>query len=241
MRISRFYEPGDWLPGQTVMLDEGNAHQIIHVLRLKENYQLKLFNGDNQEADAIITALSRHKVTVQIQSVKAISRESHLITHLGQAISKGDRMDFTIQKAVELGVSEIHPIISSRTEVKLKGERLDKKMAHWEKVIISACSQCGRNQLPKLHRPVLLGDWVAHHATGTKILMDLAGEASLKKVQLTAPVSILVGPEGGLEVDEIELAKNKGFQGVQLGPRVLRTETAALTILSSLQLLAGDL
>jgi 16S rRNA (uracil1498-N3)-methyltransferase len=165
--------------------------------------------------------------------------ESPLHVHIGQGLSRGERMDWAIQKATELGVAEITPIVSSRCEVRLKDERTDKRMSHWRQVAISACEQCGRSVLPLIHPPLVLEDWLKQSSAELKLVLHPVAEplTSHRKPQSLA---FLIGPEGGLSDNEVALAQSAGFQPARLGPRVLRTETAPIVALAVAQHLWGD-
>lgn len=190
---------------------------------------------------ATISSVTKRSVEVEVGQHSDIDVESPLHVTLAQGISKGDRMDFTIQKAVELGINRIVPLNTERSVVNLKGERQEKKMAHWRGVIVSACEQCGRNTLPELLPMQDLSDWLANSSQGTKLLLDHRSEASLTSLAVSTDVTLLIGPEGGLSEQERQSAYRVGYQGLRLGPRVLRTETAALTALAALQSHWGDL
>jgi 16S rRNA (uracil1498-N3)-methyltransferase len=240
MRIPRIYQAGKF--ATHALLDESAARHLISVLRLSEGDKLILFNGDGLEYPAIMTKVKKSKVEVEISSAIPNTKnlESPLKIYLGQGISKGERMDLTLQKATELGVTSITPIFSARTEVHLKGEREIKKCQHWEKVIISSCEQCGRNIVPILHTPIHIYEWIKNTGPGSKILLDHESTIGFKELDLENPVYLLAGPEGGFSLEEKDYAKAHQFIGVSLGPRVLRTETAALAAISTLQILKGD-
>ena len=168
--------------------------------------------------------------------------ESPLKIHLGQGISRGDKVDFTIQKSVELGITEITPIFSQRCGVKLSGDRLAKKHQQWQKIAIAAAEQSGRNFVPVVHPPIDIKEWLEQASDAIKLTLHPRAEHSIKTIQVpTEGVRFLVGPEGGFTDAEIDIAKQQNFVDIRLGPRVLRTETAALTVLSALQLQFGDL
>ena len=203
---------------------------------------LILFNGDGNEYAATITAVDKKSVHVELSAANTLDSESPLHIHLGIAISKGERMDWVIQKATELGVSQITPLQSERVEVRLHGEREEKKLAHWRAVAISACEQCARNRIPAINDVQPLFNWIDNVETDAKFVLHHRSVAALD-AQSTAPkrVALLIGPEGGLSEAEINAAEQRGFQPLRLGPRVLRTETAPLAALSVLQFLWGDL
>ncbi|MOA28269.1 Ribosomal RNA small subunit methyltransferase E [compost metagenome] len=178
-------------------------------------------------------------MTVQIDEQFAGQVESPLHIHLGQGLSRGERMDWAIQKATELGVNEITPIFSDRCEVRLKDERADKRLLHWRQVAISACEQCGRSRVPVIHPPVLLADWIKQTEAELKLVLHPVAEPLVSHAK-PATLAFLIGPEGGLTDAEVEQAKGNGFHAARLGPRVLRTETAPVVALAVAQQLWGD-
>ena len=201
-----------------------------------------LFNGDGNEYSAQIIDVSRKQVVVEADACLTIGKESPLSIHLGQGVSKGDRMDTVLQKSVELGVSEITPILTQRCAVKLDEKRWEKKIQQWQKIITGACEQCGRNTVPKLNAPVTLNQWLASPTQASRLILAPGAEQPLSKTPYsTHGFRLLIGPEGGLSEQEIHQANENGYSSVSLGPRILRTETAALTSVSILQSLHGDL
>lgn len=240
MRIPRIYQHRSLSRHDTFLLDEIATRHLM-VLRLSEQDKLILFNGEGQEFEAYIKKIKRNAIEVTIAEVIDKNVESNLNIHLGQAISKGDRMDLTLQKATELGVCEITPLFSTRSEVHLKGEREQKKLNHWQKVIISSCEQCGRNRIPTLHPPMDIHQWIKNCQQGSKLMLDHRSEQRLKNISLSESIFLLVGPEGGLTFEEKLFANQNEFIGIHLGPRILRTETAAMVAITALQLQIGDL
>lgn len=244
MRVPRIFQDIPLEIYKRVWLDEGATRHLMSVLRLKVGDKLILFNGDGLEYPSLISQLTSRKLEVEIKERVEKTVESPVTLHLGQVISKGERMDYTLQKATELGVSEITPLFSIRSEVHLKGEREERKMAHWQKVLISACEQCGRNRIPTLYSPKKVEIWVnamKQDQVETKLFLDHRSQASLKQAPLSRSIALLIGPEGGLTFEEKHYAEQKGFQGLRLGPRILRTETAGVVAISLLQYLTGDL
>ena len=250
MRIPRFYFPDALALGARVALPQDAAHHAVRVLRLGENDLVRLFNGDGYEYRAKIVRLDKQGVVVLIESGAPLSCESSLNVQLVQGISSGERMDYTLQKSVELGVGAIQPIQAERSVVKLSGERMQKRLQHWQSVVASACEQSGRNVVPEV-RPVLgLMDWLGSKDSGFGIQdsgevlrIHLAPEAELSLRDLGKPVGPVVlaaGPEGGFSENEHAALRQCGFVAVKLGPRILRTETAALAALAALQILWGD-
>jgi len=242
MSSPRFYVPAALAAQTSVTLPEAAAHHAARVLRLRKEDAVTLFNGTGGEYAARITAIGKHNVTVAIERHDPVERESPLQVTLVQALSSGERMDLTIQKAVELGVARIVPVESERAVVRLKGERAAKRVAHWQQVVISACEQCGRNRIPEVRMISPLDVWLAAEVSDAQRWMLLPGaETALRDLpQPAKPIELLVGPEGGLTDAETDAARRAGYQPVCLGPRVLRTETAAPALLAALQALWGD-
>jgi 16S rRNA (uracil1498-N3)-methyltransferase len=242
MSNPRFYVSVALTAQTTLALPEAAAHHAARVLRLRSGDAVTLFNGTGGEYAARITAIGKHDVTVAIERHDPVERESPLQVTLVQAVSSGERMDLTIQKAVELGVSRIVPVESERCVVRLKGERAEKRVAHWRQVVVSACEQCGRNRIPEVRMILPFDVWLAadENAAQRWVLLPGARTALRDLPRPDKPVELLVGPEGGLTDAEAEAAQRAGFRPVRLGPRVLRTETAAPALLAALQALWGD-
>lgn len=241
MRVPRIFQNQTLSPFSRITLDEHASRHLLTVLRLEKGHKIILFNGDGYEYPAEIVQTKRHSLEVKIKESIAKNFESPLKIHLGQVVTKGEKMDYILQKATELGVTNITPLFSTRAEVRLKGDRSEKKMEHWQKVLFSACEQCGRNRIPVLNPPLKLPDWVAARTESINLVLDHRSERSLKSMPLKNPVAILVGPEGGLTFEEKMLSERHGFTRVHLGPRILRAETAGLVAVTLLQALAGDL
>ena len=242
MRIPRLYTQQPLHADSLITLDKDAARYLSSVLRMTSGQMLNLFNGDGGEYIAEVASLSKNQVTVSIKESLPNDRESLLKIHLVIGISRGERMDWVIQKATELGVHTITPIFTERTEVKLAGSRLEKRLVHWQQVSISACEQCLRNVVPTINSAVSLQQCLGTHDGGLKIVLHHRTERPLTELQNTNNhVTILIGPEGGLSDDEITLVESNGYNAVKLGPRVLRTETAPLAAISILQSLWGDM
>lgn len=241
MRIPRIFHPQLLVPASHVVLDDNAARHVSRVLRLGKGAHLRLFDGQGGEYPAVIDEVDKREVTVIVGEPAPDELESPLTITLAQGISKGERMDFTIQKAVELGIKRIVPLETERSVVNLKGDRRNKKLDHWRGIIISACEQCGRNTLPELLPMQTLESWLATPLRGTGLMLDHRAAASVSQLEKPEAITLLIGPEGGLS--EIERAKacDAGYIGLRLGPRVLRTETAAVTALAALQSHWGDL
>lgn len=244
MRIPRIYHQGELSQGQQLELQADAANHVAKVLRMTAPQQLRLFNGDGNDYLAELESVSKKQVTAKILEASSNDSESPLKIHLGQVISRGDRMDITLQKSVELGVTKITPLFSQRCGVKLSGERLEKKQQQWQKIVISACEQSGRSFVPIVEQAVALEQWLQQQTTTEelKLTLDPCAEISLSQIEeQPTKLRLLIGPEGGLTDEEIVQSKTQGFQAITLGPRILRTETAALTVISILQNRFGDL
>jgi 16S rRNA (uracil1498-N3)-methyltransferase len=228
--------------GQALLLAQEAANHLTRVLRLRVNDPLILFNGHGGEFAAVISAVAKNNVTVQVGRFFAKEVESPLFLHLGQGISRGEKMDFTIQKAVELGVKQISPLIMARCGVKLSAERWDKKLQHWRAVAIAACEQSGRNQLPDIFEPMPLMTWLTELKADLKLLCSPAASTSLSAYAGEfKTIAMLIGPESGLDEQEFTLAKQYGCLPLTIGPRILRTETAALAVITAVQVRFGDM
>lgn len=242
MRVIRIYQPGDYQSGQSLELSPEAGQHVGVVLRMQPGELLTLFCGDNREFTATITTVKKKQVIVSLGLALEVNRESPLPVHLAQAISKGDRMEWVMQKAVELGVASITPIISDRCVVKLDKERMEKKRHQWQAIAVAACEQSGRNQVPVVHQPITLINYVQTAPFQLKLILHPEGAKTWRDFDLKQPsIGLLIGPEGGLSDEEVSLACEYGFQSLSLGPRILRTETAAITALSMLQAVGGDL
>ncbi|MFQ3788594.1 16S rRNA (uracil(1498)-N(3))-methyltransferase [Halomonas sp. A29] len=237
----RIHVAADFIFGGDVVLPEGPARHVARVLRLGEGASLRLFDGAGLEARAVLVEASRKRVAARIEAVEAGRGESPLVVHLGQAISKGDRMDYAIQKAVELGVAAITPLYTEHGDVRLKGEREAKKLAHWQAVAASACEQCGRAVVPVVHPPSALHEWLGERGETLRLVLHPGTAGALERSDAPASVALLIGPEGGLSASEVEAAMAASFSPLSLGPRILRTETAPVVALSLLQYRFGDL
>ncbi|WP_372881382.1 16S rRNA (uracil(1498)-N(3))-methyltransferase [Psychromonas sp.] len=241
MRIPRFYDPQTLTVASEITVSK-DATQHINVLRLKVGAQIILFNGLGGQVMATLTEVQKRNCRVLINSFSETDNESPLHLHLGQVISRGDRMEFVIQKAVELGVNEITPLISERCGVKLDAERMAKKLQQWQKIAISACEQSGRNIVPVIHETEDLATWCASEEQATKLTLHPRAKFSISTLpENIQRIRLLIGPEGGLSDEEISLTESLNFTETLLGPRILRTETAALSAITALQCRFGDL
>ena len=241
MRLIRVYVAGPLSPAARVQVTGTAAAHITRVLRLAAGDAVTLFNGDGCDYPARITDVQAGVVTAAIEGAAAARPESPLAVTLVQAITRADRMDFVIQKATELGVSTIQPVATARSVVKLDAGSVAKKLARWQAIAIAACEQSGRARLPRLDAPLSLRDWLLRPAQGSALRVQLVPDAATALTGAGAgAIELLIGPEGGLDPTEQEAAEQAGYRACHLGPRVLRSETAALTALAVLQATAGD-
>ena len=241
MSLPRIFTKRDLTEGLQLQLEEGPSRHLAGALRLQAEAEITLFNGEGGEYRSRIGSVDRKHVSVEVLEHRGLERESPLRIELGIAISRGERMDWVVQKATELGVATISPLTSERTEVKLKTERAEKKYGHWQNIAISACEQCGRNGLPRINSLQTLAVWTTELAATHKFVLHHRGSVARELPGSANDVALLIGPEGGLSAAEIELAEQRGFIPLTLGPRVLRTETAPLAALAILQHRYGDL
>lgn len=242
MKIHRIFVDQPLAQGARVQLDERAARHAVRVLRLREGQPLAVFRGDRTEWHAEIARIAGPQVHIEIGERIETRRESPLKLTLMQGISRGERMDFTLQKAVELGVTQLIPVWTGRSQVKLDGNRLERRIRHWQGVVVHACEQSGRTLLPALEVPRPLHQALEAGASfDLGLVLDPAGNQTLSDID-SAPtrISLLTGPEGGLTQGETELAERAGYRSLRLGPRTLRTETAALAALAALQAKWGD-
>ena len=244
MRVSRLYAPTSLATGKLIELDDDNGHYVRTVLRLKKDAAIILFNGHGGEYLCTVAEVSRKTVLINIEQWIDRSVESPLQVTLGLGISRGDRMDLVVQKAVELGVNHITPLLTERCVVQFKGEKKPQRLLHWQKIVQHAAEQSGRTTLPTLLEVEPLQSWVSKQQ-GLKVFLDPYAETTLTELKPetmleSIKVTLLTGPEGGFSNQERGLAKDSGFIPVRLGARILRTETASLAALAAVQLLWGD-
>jgi 16S rRNA (uracil1498-N3)-methyltransferase len=240
--LPRLHIPGDYPAHGVLEAPRDQAHHLVHVLRLATGDRLTVFDGEGREYASVIKRTTKSTVTLQVGEAELVDRESPLDVTLAQGISSGERMDFTVQKAVELGIRAIQPLALERSVVRLTADRAEKRVAHWQKVAVAACEQCGRNVVPPVRAVRSLTSWLAEVPQPALRLTLSPGAASTLQslARPAAPVVLLVGAEGGLAPREQDDARAAGFVAVRLGPRVLRTETAAVAALSAMQTLWGD-
>lgn len=246
MRVPRLFVDQPLASGAECALGQRALDHAVKVLRLRDGDPLCLFNGSGGEFAAVLMRTPGGGLRAQVGEFTPDRRESPLHLRLVQGISRGERMDYTLQKAVELGVSDIVPVTTERTVLRLAGERAERRLAHWRGVVLAACEQSGRTRVPPVAEPCGLDEYLAGPgalgATGTGLLLDpFASQTLTGLAPAGQPVSVLIGPEGGLSAAERQLAQAAGYQPARMGPRVLRTETAAVVALALLQGLAGDI
>jgi 16S rRNA (uracil1498-N3)-methyltransferase len=249
---ARFFHPESMHPGESVGLSNDTGHHAAQVLRLKPGDPIILFNGKGGEFSGQLAQVKKSGCLVQINHFLDIERESPLSIELAQAVCVNEKMDWIIQKAVEQGVTCIQPLITSRSVVRLVGERATKRQHHWQRVIIAACEQCGRNKIPQLRPLLSLAQWCEQKFARKKEVGErfrhnliLSPNAHLRLAELPPPLpdewlTLLVGPEGGLSQEEISAALIIGFESIRIGKRILRTESAALVAIAAAQTLWGD-
>jgi 16S rRNA (uracil1498-N3)-methyltransferase len=242
MRRNRIYHPGSLIEGSDVALTGSAANHVARVLRLRTGDGIDVFDGKGSEHLATITAIKGSRVTARIGAAATVANESPLKITLTQGISRSERMDLVVQKAVELGVARIAPILTARSIVRLTEAQAIKKQEHWRNIAIAACEQCGRAQLPEIMAPT---SFATHLDIGntqtTRLILDPNATQSLQLAPGQTNLEILIGPEGGFEDTEVSAALQAGFAAVRFGPRILRTETAAIAVLAVLQAKWGDL
>jgi 16S rRNA (uracil1498-N3)-methyltransferase len=241
MRTHRLYLNQPLAPQAEYSLPDDAFHYLCRVLRLDVGTELMVFNGQGGEFNATLYQIDKKSARIRIGTYLSRSVESPLHITLALGISKNDHMDYALQKAVELGVSEIYPLLTEYTVVNLRGERQDKRHHHWEQIIINACHQSTRNIVPTLHPAVALDHFLDSPIEGNKLVLHPYSTQTLSEMPRTKQVCLLIGPEGGLSEAEIQHAQQKGFSAICFGPRILRTETAAMAAVTALQTLWGDL
>jgi 16S rRNA (uracil1498-N3)-methyltransferase len=237
--MPRFYIDAALRAGTSVLLPEDSAHHAVHVLRVHDGDEITLFNGRGGEYAGRLASIQRLKVLVDLLAHRAIERESPLRMVLVQGVSAGERMDFTVRKSVELGVAEIQPVLAASSVARPKGERAAARQAHWQKIAIAACEQCGRNHIPTVHPTLAASEY--RGGTGTKILLSPAAELRFSQAAKAGEeFTVAAGPEAGFNAEEEAAFLDAGFVPARLGARVLRTETAGLAALAALSALRGD-
>jgi 16S rRNA (uracil1498-N3)-methyltransferase len=241
MRIPRVYLDLPLNTGTEIELPEAAHNHLVKVLRMKQGFKLVLFNGDGFDYQAELSNVSKRESSVQIIAADSNDRESPINIHIGQGLSRGERMDYAVQKATELGVQSLTPLFTDRSEVKLTPERQEKRSTHWQQIAISASEQSFRARPMSVNAPLSLKEWIDRCDAELKLILHPHLElTSLADEPRPSSVALLIGPEGGLEENEVELALQKGFKPWLLGSRILRTETAPVAAASVLNYLWGD-
>jgi 16S rRNA (uracil1498-N3)-methyltransferase len=243
MRLTRVYVDVPVAAGKPLVIEGSAANHITRVLRLRSGDELTVFDGTGGEFGARIEEFRKEAVVVSVAAHRELDRESPLPLTLAQGISRGERMDWIIQKATELGASRIVPVFTKRSVVRLDEKQAERKLQHWRAITVAACEQCGRNRVPELALPTDFFDVIAPDTSGsTRLLLSPSGDLRIDDLKdVGKGITVLIGPEGGLEDVEQESAIRAGFKAVRLGPRVLRTETAAIAALTIIQRYFGDL
>ena len=244
MRSPRLFTDQPLTPGDQVVLEGTVARHLGNVLRARAGEQIALFNGDGREFAATVLSVSKREVSVDIGAAATPQTESPVHTTLGLCLSKGDRFDWAIQKATELGVGAVTPLYSERVDFSIPPDRIEKRVAHWRQIVISACEQSGRVSIPAVSSPQPLEQWVQSVAAEQKWVLhydDHGATRSGASKEAPADAALLIGPEGGLTDQEITRACENSFGVLRLGPRVLRTETAPVAALSALSVYWGEM
>jgi len=239
MRTIRLYHPESLSKNLHVELSADARRHLVTVLRAESGQEIELFNGDGFSYQGHLTEIKKKSAIVTIEQQVKVENESPIHIHLYQGVSRGDKMDLTIQKAVELGVNEITPLLTERCGVKLNNERMEKKVEHWQRVVVSACEQSGRNIVPKVNEPIQFSRLFSEHNLSGLILNPYA-DKGMAELTPQDTWSIMIGPEGGFSDEEVDFALKQGCDDVKMGPRILRTETAGLAMLACLQAQFGD-
>lgn len=240
MRIHRIHCPCDLAPEQQLTLEGSAAHYLGRVLRVVPGQNIVLFNGDGSDYVSEVQQAGKNRLQLLVQSRLPAVGESPLSVLVVQAISRGERMDQTLQKCTELGAQAFQPVFSERVEVRLRGEKLAKRLEHWRRVVISACEQSGRARVPEVHSPTGLFEWLQAGSAAQRVVLAPAADRPLSRMESALQVELVVGPEGGFSDEELASLVSGGVSPASLGPRVLRTETAAAAAMAVLQALRGD-
>lgn len=243
MRIPRIYINAELSENQTLTLPDTSFQHLCKVLRLKSGHPLRVFNGQGGQYQATLCDVEKRSANIAIGEFEDLNNESAIKVTIGQTLSRGERMDYAIQKSVEAGVYAIQPLFSERCEVKLEDKRIEKRLAHWQQVAISAAEQCGRGVVPEVRMPVALEEWLPECNEMLKFTLHHHSAKPIKHYRLETDqqICLLIGPEGGLTEHEVQLSEKQGFNPITLGPRVLRTETAPVVALSVINTLWGDI
>jgi len=248
MRIPRIFIDTELNENTTITLPDSAFQHLCKVLRLKSDHPIRVFNGRDfngtgGQFHATLCDVERRSANIHITHFEALNNESPIQVTIGQTLSRGERMDYAIQKSVEAGVFAIQPLFSERCEVKLQDNRAEKRLQHWQQVAISAAEQCGRGVVPVVYPPMELNEWVVNCKEMLKLTLHHHSAKPIRQYEKPSnnQVALLIGPEGGLSEKEVQLSENSGFNAITLGPRVLRTETAPVVALSVINAIWGDI
>jgi len=243
MRIPRIFIDTELNENTTLALPDSSFQHLCKVLRLKSDHPLRVFNGKGGQFNATLCDVEKRSANIRITDFETLDNESPIQVTIGQTLSRGERMDYAIQKAVEAGVYAIQPLFSERCEVKLQDGRAEKRLLHWQQVAISAAEQCGRGVVPIISPPIELAEWVTTCKDMLKLTLHHHSAKPIRNLEqpVNNRVCLLIGPEGGLSSNEVQLSENNDFNAITLGPRVLRTETAPVVALSVINTLWGDI
>ena len=239
--MTRLYLPQALTAGSTIQLPDTAVRHLVQVLRMQAGEALTVFNGDGGEYAATLSEVSRKAASLQLGALDAVSREAPVLITVAQCVSKGDRMDYALQKGTELGAAAFVPVLSARGVVKLDGERWEKKVDHWRGVVISAAEQSGRTAVPTVDTPIHLEALLAAPRTGLRLMLAPGGTVTVSQLPPATEITALIGPEGGFTSQELALAGQQGWLSLGFGPRILRTETAPVALLAALLTRFGDL
>lgn len=242
MRVPRLFIDVLLTTGESINLPRDKAHHISNVLRMRIGDSIKLFNDSGADYQSKIIEIGKKSAQIEIGESIQVANESPLTINLCLAVARGQHMDFSIQKAVELGIKNIIPVISDFSNVKIQGDRVHNKLAHWQSIIISATEQCGRSYLTQIQKPVSFSEWLSLDKSKTRVILHPESQQSMSNIHLPDnELTLMIGPEGGFSDAEIVQAQEKGCEPTSLGPRILRTETAVVSAVSNAQQLWGDL
>lgn len=243
MRIPRIFIDTELNENSTLALPDSAFQHLCKVLRLKSGHPLRVFNGKGGQYNATLSDVEKRSASIQVANFETLENESPIQVTVGQTLSRGERMDYAIQKSVEAGIFAIQPLFSERCEVKLQDSRAEKRLQHWQQVATSAAEQCGRGIVPIVYPPIELTEWVSNCNEMLKLTLHHHSAKPIRHFEKPSNnrIALLIGPEGGLSEKEVQLSEKSGFNAISLGPRVLRTETAPIVALSVINTLWGDI
>ena len=243
MRIPRIFIDTELSENTSLVLPDSSFQHLCKVLRLKSGHPIRVFNGKGGQYNAMLSDVEKRSASIKVADFEMLENESPIQVTVGQTLSRGERMDYAIQKAVEAGVFAIQPLFSQRCEVKLQDNRAEKRQQHWQQVATSAAEQCGRGIVPVVYPPIELTEWILNCNEMLKLTLHHHSAKPIRQFEkpINNRIALLIGPEGGLSEKEVQLSENAGFNAISLGPRVLRTETAPIVALSVINTLWGDI